>query len=264
MAASTMRRRRPQRRRHWWVVAGCLALAFAPLPGKRRARALALELHRKVARAVPLAGGSAAVGAPTERERLLAAEVVRLKRALLEANSSSELVRGRAPVELIPAEVLPLAGGADALHRVALARGRRDGVEVGLPVIAGDSLVGRVAQVAVGTCEVVLVTDPSFRVRASIARAEGEVEGLLRGDGSETLAFEPVLLKPDAPLPAPRVGEAVTASRASRLCGIPAVLGVVERVERPPGLGLVQGRVRPLRALLDLERVVVVKPKDTR
>jgi rod shape-determining protein MreC len=240
-------------------VACCLAVAFAPLDLRRRARAELLDLHAWLLTVVPGVSAEAAVASDSNRVRLLETEVTRLRRALLEAGSASELVQQAPDVRLIPAEVLPLAGGADVLRRVALARGERDGVRPGQPVLADGVLVGRVANVTPATCEVLLVTDPEFRIRAALARPEGEVEGLLVGDGSALLRFEPALLNDAELAPRPEVGETVASSRASILCGVPAVIGAVESVERPPGAGQALGRVRPGFDPTRLDRVVVVQ-----
>ena len=69
-----------------------------------------------------------------------------------------------------------MAGSSGALRRVALARGRNDGVEPGQVVLADRVLVGRVATVTASTCEVLLATDPSFRIRATVSRDDQDVD----------------------------------------------------------------------------------------
>ena len=51
----------------------------------------------------------------------------------------------------------------------------------------------------------------------------------------------------------------MAASRASILCGVPALIGAVEVVERPPGAGQALGRVRPAFDPTRLEQVVIVQ-----
>ena len=185
MASRTLRRR-AARHRHWLLVAACLGVAFAPIDLRRRARAGLLDAHVRLAALVP--GGAPAAAAPLgNRARLLEAEVTRLRRALLQAGSASSLVASAPKAKLIPAEVLPITGAAGVLWRVAIDRGEQDGVRVGLPVLSDGVLVGRVASVTAATSEVLLLADPAFRVRASIARPDGDVEGLLLGTGAATL-----------------------------------------------------------------------------
>lgn len=267
-----MRRRstgRPARGGSWaaWApVAACLALPLLPAPARRAARDRLLDLHVKLARVAgevgPLPHERAAQDAAQNRAELLEAEVARLRRALVEAGAATQLTEAAPRARLIPAEAMALGAGRELVHRVVLGRGRRDGVLVGQPVLAGDALVGTVAAASEATCEVRLVTDPTFRIRATISRATGEVEGLLLGDGSDLLAFQPAILDPTAPAPVPQVGEAILSSRASLLCGVPAVLGVVVEVVRVPGSTVPQARVRPTVDLDRLDAVVIVHPGD--
>jgi len=62
--------------------------------------------------------------------------------------------------------------------------------------------------------------------------------------------------------PVPAVGETVTCSRASVLCGVPALLGVVEAIERRPGTVLTGARIRPACELSGVRRVVIVLQKE--
>jgi hypothetical protein len=243
-------------------VGACLLLPALPAAVRDRARERLLGLHARLAR---LAGerdvADAAGSDPSDdRVRLLDAEVARLRRALLEAGAVRELAEAGPRVRLIPAEAMPLGAGRELTHRVALGRGRQDGVLAGHPVLAGDALVGLVAAASEGTCEVRLVTDPSFRIRATLPRAAGDVEGMLQGDGTGLLSFQPALLDPTAPAPVPQVGETILSSRASLLCGVPAVLGVVVEVVRVPGSTAPQARVRPTVDLDRLSSVVIVRP----
>ena len=58
------------------------------------------------------------------------------------------------------------------------------------------------------------------------------------------------------------MSDVVVSSRASVLCGVTGVLGVIETIERPAGAATDQARVRPTRDLHALERVVVVRAGD--
>jgi cell shape-determining protein MreC len=258
------RRRRERRRGSWAPLVLCLVLALLPLSLRQSIRGMLLDAHGAIH---SFLGGRAPQedSASGDQLALLEAELVSLRQALASAGTAQEVVAFDQDVDLIPAEVLPLAGSADALlHRVALARGRQDGVAVGMAVLAygGRVLVGRVAAVARGTCEVRLVTDPQFRLRAVILRAEGNVEGLLRGDGRR-LYFEPALLDETAPAPEPRSGERLFCSRASVLCGQQALIGVVHTARRLPGATLQGAVVTPARSLKRLEHVLIVRADDT-
>ena len=260
-------RRRTAKHGHWLCVLLCLGVAFLPLGVRERARAGLLDLHGRIA---ALTAGEPAAGSAepaSDRVRLLEAEVLRLRRALETAGAAREVVRPGSRAQLIPAEVLPLARAADLVQRVVLGRGSEDGVRRGLPVLANGVLIGRVAEVTPSTCEVRLVTDPRFRIRATIPRPGQDVEGMLSGDGSGWLVFEPALLDETASPPVLKPGETVLCSRASVLCGIPALLGVVEGAEQEAGeglrgqdldLGLGRARIRPALER-DPRRVVIVR-----
>jgi len=241
----------------------CLGLACTPLSLRAKARELLLEghgrLHSLLLEDLDEAQGAGAQG---NELALLEAEVRELQRALREANAAQELVARDPGVELIPAEVLPLAGNADLVHRVALARGARDGVRPGLPVLSEGVLVGRVASVAPSTCEVRLVTDPRFRIRVTVAQGKRNVEGLLSGDGGSVLNLRPAVLDERAAAPDLRRGASVLTSRASLLCGVPALVGVIEGTSRPPGSPQDHAQVRPACDLTRLRRVVIVRGQN--
>jgi cell shape-determining protein MreC len=259
-----MQQRGLAQHRPWAAVLLCLGLVALPAQWRRQVRARLLTVHARLAdlsgldrRGQRERDVDAGV---TARERLLESQLLQLRSALADAGAAREVFDLEPDAELIPARAYPLGRGVDLTHRIILDRGRQDGVVSGLPVLAGRALVGRVAQVTETTCEVRLINDPTFRVRASIHRADGEpIEGLLKGDGSESLIFEPAMLDPAAPLPSLRLGDTLLCSRASVLCGLPAVIGVVRGEERLPGSPFPRARVEPGCDLTALEQVVIVR-----
>jgi len=250
----------------WPLVIACLGLAVLPGDLRRTARDRLLVLHGRVALlcagapATPLDPAARdALAGQDHRARLLEVEVARLRRALLDAGAAKEVVEAVPTARVIPAQVFPLGAALDASKRVLIHRGRQDGVAENQAVLAGDALIGTVVRVTDTTAEVKLVTDPTFTIRATLSRATGDVEGMLTGDGSDKLVFQPAIQDPTAPAPVPAVGETIVASRDSRLCGVPAVLGVVLSVERAPGAAVHQARVAVPTDLARLGAVVVVQ-----
>ena len=234
---------------HWALVAACLALTALPAGARERIRGKLLDLQVKlgqgwgIMRDVP---PPPAARAESSRVALLENQLLRLKRLLADAGAHRDVVEQAPDTSLIPAVAYPLAQATDYPQRIVLDRGRRDGVEPGLPVLSGAALVGRVARVTETSCEVQLITDPDFSLRATIVRADGtDLEGLLTGDGSGMVRFRPQISDPRAPIPLPRAGESVVCSRRSVLCGVPAVIGSVESIFREPGAALPQARVLP-------------------
>jgi rod shape-determining protein MreC len=65
------------------------------------------------------------------------------------------------------------------LHYVMINRGSDDGIRRGMPVVAQQGLVGRVAQVTANAARVELITDPAVQV--SIRLQPSDVDGVLVG-----------------------------------------------------------------------------------
>jgi rod shape-determining protein MreC len=68
-------------------------------------------------------------------------------------------------------------------HAVVVDQGSDDGVKVGMPVVAGGGLVGRVSQVSKGSSTIELITDPEFQVGVRLVDT-GEL-GTARGQGRD-------------------------------------------------------------------------------
>ena len=256
-------RRSAAKPRPWTVALLCLALPALPHGVRLRARDRLLALQAALSRGLGEPGlaapPDAAARAESNRIKLLEAQLEQQRRLLREAGAAREVIERGADARTIPALAYPLARGADLLQRIVLDRGAVDGVREGQVVLAGSALVGRVGRVLDARCEVLLVTDPQFQVRATILRPEGELEGILRGDGSPFLVFQPAVTDPSAPAPLPRAGEEVLTSRHSLLCALPVPAGAVEEVVRLPGVPLPVARVLPAFDPERLERVVILQ-----
>lgn len=118
-------------------------------------------------------------------------------------------------------------------NSVRIGKGYRDGIKPDHAVISPDGLVGRTTEVATGTSEVLLVSDPACRVSARIGRIN--VFGLVRGMGS-TLKGDPKarmeFINKDAEV---RVGDEVVTSGLSSEGGVfpkGVHIGYVEKVYR--------------------------------
>ena len=84
----------------------------------------------------------------------------------------------------IPFEVARVASGPRnnfTDHRVEIDKGSSSGLEVGMPVLAGKGLVGRIVRVSGNRSVVQLATDPSFRV--GVRLADTQVLGVGHGSG---------------------------------------------------------------------------------
>lgn len=85
------------------------------------------------------------------------------------------------PSRLLPSEVVGRGDMTGWRNVLRLNKGTRDGVSGGSPVITVDGLIGRIISVSERGCEVLLITDPNFKVSCSIERTD--TLGIVRGNG---------------------------------------------------------------------------------
>jgi rod shape-determining protein MreC len=74
------------------------------------------------------------------------------------------------------------------LHYVMINRGSDDGIRRGMPVVAQQGLVGRVAQVTANAARVELITDPAVQV--SVRLQPSDVDGVLVGSITGDLVID--------------------------------------------------------------------------
>jgi len=152
--------------------------------------------------------------------------------------------------ETLTADVIGVDVGG-GLRTIAINRGTRDGIAVGMPVVTGQGLVGRILQVSANAARVMLVTETTSNVSARMQtnRVEGTVVGLASGN----LIME--LIRLDAPV---RDGDLVLTSGLGGNFPPDIVVGQVTSV-RPSERGLYQEpQVRSLINFDTLEFVLVV------
>lgn len=135
--------------------------------------------------------------------------------------------------------------------------GAQQGIAADMAVIDASGLVGRVSKVTADYSTVLLISDPSSGVAASVAR--NKAPGILHGQGEQDLAFEPVRAGTDV-----RPGDSVVTQGYEGgvfPAGIP--IGGVARVDRASAESLVaKVAVQPYAdlAALDVVAVVVARP----
>jgi rod shape-determining protein MreC len=152
--------------------------------------------------------------------------------------------------ETLPADVIGVDVGG-GLRTIAINRGTRDGVAVGMPVVTGQGLVGRVIQVSASAARVMLVVEPTSAVSARLQTTR--VEGSVVGQASGNLLME--LIPLDA---AVREGDLARTSGLGGSFPPDIVIGQVTSV-RPSERGLYQeAQVRSLINFDTLEFVLVV------
>lgn len=156
---------------------------------------------------------------------------------------------------------LPFAGDLDGVAAEVIARapnsfeqtitvnkGTASGIAEGMPVVAGDGLVGRVVLAGRTSSKILLITDETSGVSIRIENQTGSAVGEV---GRQTLAVD--FVDPDADVGEDQV--AVTLGEMSRFPpGIP--VGTVVQADRAPGE--VQQRIR-LEPIVDLAELELVK-----
>jgi rod shape-determining protein MreC len=212
-----------------------------------------------------LVGGLAEIGDLRGENRRLRAEVARLRaqeRTYLDLLGENERLRGalrmarRCGCKTVGASVVASSGSNFQLT-VTVDAGARQGVARDMAVVDADGLVGRVTQVTSDYATVLLVTDPSSGVAATLAR--GKAPGIVRGRGEQLLSFQPVRAGTQV-----RLGDSVV-TQAYQGSVFPAGLpiGAVERVDPAGAASLVpRVAVRPYASLgtLDVVAVVIGRP----
>jgi rod shape-determining protein MreC len=219
--------------------------------------------------AADLAGGVAEVGGLREDNRRLEAEVARLRaqeRTYADVLGENRRLRGalgmaaRCGCRTVGASVVASSGSNFQLS-VTVDAGSRQGVARDMAVVDADGLVGRVTQVTADYATVLLVTDPSSGVAATLAPggARSKAPGIVKGSGSQLLSFQPVR----AGTAVRRGDPVVTQGYQGGVFPAGLPVGVVERVDPAGAASLVpRVAVRPYAALgaLDVVAVVIERP----
>jgi rod shape-determining protein MreC len=137
--------------------------------------------------------------------------------------------------------------------RITIDSGLQAGVRPGMPVVAGDGLVGIVQNASDGMSQVLLVSSPRFTVGALILRNPPPT-GLLRGESSSVLNLEFIDLKSSV-----EVGDqVVTSGYSSRIpAGIP--IGRIVQIEDDVEYGARRCQVFPSVQIGSIREVFVLK-----
>lgn len=188
--------------------------------------------------------------------------ILELQQRIVELEGQNRALRGiveyeqTASGEVLSATVIGRSSDHWWQHLV-LNRGSRDGVEPGYVVTAPGGLVGRIVSVSPNTSRVLLVSDPTIRVGATVSRSR--VMGYIRGQSSNRVVMELFEKGPDV-----KAGDVVTTSAFSRLFPAAIPIGRVESLDLTkspaPEATIVLSAPLPI-----LEWVVIhpFKPKQT-
>lgn len=155
-------------------------------------------------------------------------------------------------VGAIPTTAVRVLSGSPSnfTHTVDISKGSDDGIKVGMPVVNGAGLVGKVVLATRDRSTVQLITDPDFAV--GIRLLPSQVTGTARGQGSGEDLIADTNIEPDAgDLPKP--GTSVTTSGIDRAAFPPSIpVGKVRSISESRGGLTIDLEVRPM---ADTERL---------
>lgn len=165
----------------------------------------------------------------------------------------------------VACEVIARDDGCGWWQTIRLDKGREEGITENMPVITPDGIVGRTTEVSAGTCDVLLVSDRSFK--ASVRFEQEGSFGILHGGGVSLRGthstgvlcvpspFQADYIRKDLEI---KAGELVVTSGLGGVFPAGLVVGRVIR-RTPDESGLYQhAEVEPAADLARLRQVLVV------
>lgn len=162
------------------------------------------------------------------------ADAVLSARSLLMSEENQDLKKQlhfaeRSSMEMLGAS-LSGYGTDPARSSYAVARGARDGVRTGAPVIAGDGiLIGTVRSVDVRTSTIRPVHDPRSKILVIIPREKGGVHGIVEGRFSVGAELTTVPITEEL-----RIGDIVMTSGLQKDIPAGLVLGTISDITKNP------------------------------
>ncbi len=227
--------------------------------------------------------GRARGGNPEEvardRDRLdreVAALRLRVRELELASRENTELrnqlgYRARLAAKTVACEVIARDDGSGWWQTLRLDKGREDGILEGMPVITPEGVVGRTIEVSSQTCDVLLISDRSFKT--SVRFEQDGSYGILHGGGVTLSGSHGVgilclpslyrvdYVRKDLEI---KTGELVMTSGLGGVFPAGLVVGRVVRM-RPDESGLFQqAEIAPAADLARLQRVLVIVSGDGR
>lgn len=137
----------------------------------------------------------------------------------------------------------------DWWQQVIIDRGTKNGIKKGFAVTGVGGLVGRVIEVTPNTSRILLVSDPTSRVGATVSRSR--TMGLIKGKGSQIAVMEFFEKVPDI-----KPGDTVTSSPVSQLFPAGLPIGRVQSVDLEKGPAP-EAKIILTAPINDLEWVIV-------
>ncbi len=158
--------------------------------------------------------------------------------------------RGRYIDKTVAAQVIGTAG-TDQARDIFIDKGSKDGLEVQMPVITPDGIVGKIKNVYPHSAQVLLISDQTSGT--GVLLESTRVRGVMKGDASGQPQI--VNISPDDRI---KPGEPVITSGGDEVYPPGMPVGVVDRVVPDPDSSYVNVVIKPNSDLAALEEVLVV------
>lgn len=135
---------------------------------------------------------------------------------------------------------------------VLIDKGREDGVDLGMPVVVAQGVIGKVAEISDRKSKVILLSDPSFSVAALVLRSResGLVSGTLLG----MCRLRYLSSRADV-----RVGDRIITSKLSSSFPEGLMIGEVISVQSHENNPVIDCIIQPAVSLTQLEEVLVIR-----
>jgi rod shape-determining protein MreC len=199
----------------------------------------------------------AQVSRENERLQLALREATLLLTRLQEIDRENERLRGILNFDpppdyvLVQAKVVSVSGAAAPVSAV-INRGTRDSVEVNMPIINQQGLIGRVVSVFDNVATVQLLTDPTHRVAARVAESRGM--GIVRYSSTDGMLLDNYPIQDSI-----RVGDQILSSGLGGIYPPGLVVGTVAAVGRPEEAPFCDVTVDPAANFNTLEELFVMR-----
>ncbi len=156
-----------------------------------------------------------------------------------------------APFSTVAAGILGFNRGAGWIRTVKLNKGTKDGINVDMPLLSPDGVVGRVVEVSRHTSTALLLNDPRSNIDVILQRTR--VKGVVEGNGTGGLILKYVRLLEDV-----QVGARVVTAGHSGIFPKGLLVGEVRAVEKGEDNFFNYIEVKPGANLKKLEEVLIV------
>ncbi len=158
--------------------------------------------------------------------------------------------RGRYIDKTVAAQVIGTSG-TDQARDIYIDRGSKDGLQVQMPVITPDGIIGKVKNVFPHSAQVLLISDQTSGTGVLLETTR--VRGVMKGDASGQPQM--INISPDERI---KPGEPVITSGGDQVYPPGMPVGMVDRVVADPDSSYVNVVIKPNANLAALEEVLVV------